>query len=160
MTHKRVINRDNEGEKRRKEDVSQDQEYRNGAPKMRRIEPEEPLEEKLPEGLEYEGGRKKTEEELAEEWNQKLKDREEEMLREEIERTERMEKAKRMQRGWELKRLCKEMIEENGEKWKKSKERRECEKAEDEERKERKGRAEVQKKEALEKLRKTEYSRE
>ena len=65
-THKRVINRENEGEKRRKEAENQAQETRNGEKtKMRRIEQEDPDEEKLPEGLEFEGGRRKTDEELS-----------------------------------------------------------------------------------------------
>ena len=65
-THKRVINRESEGEKRRKEAEKKAQETRNGEKtKMRRIEQEDPAEEKLPEGLEFEGGRRKTDEELG-----------------------------------------------------------------------------------------------
>ena len=91
MKHKRVINRENEGEKRKKEEENPGEKMLKML-KMRKTE----AEEKLPEGLEYEGGRKKTDEELAEEWSQKLKEREEQILKEETERKERMEKAKRM----------------------------------------------------------------
>ena len=106
----------------------------------------------LPEGLEYEGWRKKTDDELAEEWNQRIRDREEKLLKEEAERSERLEKAKIMQKGWELMRLCKQLIEENEEKWKKSKERRELERSGDEERRDRKDRAAEKKRKTLEKI--------
>ena len=82
--------------------------------------------------MEYDGGRKKSDEELAEEWNIRRKEIEENLLREEAEREERIERAGRMQKGWELMRLCRQMIEENGEKWKKSKERRDMERSEEE----------------------------
>ena len=136
-TYKRVINAERVGEKRNtEEELDIDQEDKNTAKRKKKTG-----EEKLPEGLEFESGRKKTDDELAEEWNIRIKEREENPLREEAERTERIEKAKRMQKGWELMRLCKQTIEENGEKWKKSKERRALERSEEEERKERKDKA-------------------
>ena len=46
-----------------------------------------------------------------------------------------------MQRSWELLRQCKQLLEENGEKWKKSQERRELERKRREEREERLNRA-------------------
>ena len=52
MKHKRVINRENEGEKRKKEEENHGE--------MLKMKRTETVEEKLPEGLEYEGGRKKT----------------------------------------------------------------------------------------------------
>ena len=153
MTHKRVMNWTEQREKRKIEEENQGKEQKTvEVTKMRKTEDLKELEEKLPEGLEYEGGRKKTEEELLEEWNKRLKEREEQITKEETERKERLEKAKRLQKGWELMRICKEIIEENGEKWKKSKERREYEKAENEEREERRERAENQKMKTLEKL--------
>ena len=111
-TYKRVINAERAGEKRNKvEELCKEKEDRNSAKRMRKSR-----EEELPADLEYDGGRKKTDEELAEEWNIRRKESEENLLREEAEREERIERARRMQKGWELMRLCKQIIEENGKK--------------------------------------------
>ena len=42
---------------------------------------------------------------------------------EELEKKVRLERAARMERSWELLRMCKKMLEEEGTTWKKSKER-------------------------------------
>ena len=68
-TYKRVLRIDNEGEKRRQEEEKEVE-----IAKRRRKETENNA---LPEGLEYEGGRKKTDDEVAEEWRERLREREE-----------------------------------------------------------------------------------
>ena len=94
--------------------------------KLRRIE----IENELPHNLEYEGGKKKKDEELAEKWQKKLQEREERFERENTERERRLQKASRLKKVWQLIRLCRELIEENGEKWQKSSDRRETERKE------------------------------
>ena len=150
-TYKRVLKVEREeGEKRSIEiQAEAAKEEENATKKMRKVETGC---ERLPEGLEYEGGRKKTEKELLKEWNERIAEREEFLLREEKERCDRIEKAKRMQKGWELMRLCRNMIEENGETWKKSKARRDIEREEEEQRKERKAKAAEKKKQTIEKI--------
>ena len=54
---------------------------------------------------------------------------------------ERRKKAAKLSRGWELFRVCKEIIEEEGMNWKASKERRDKERMEEEEKAERIARA-------------------
>ena len=60
---------------------------------------------------------------------------------------ERKRKAEKLRRGWELFRICKEMIEEEGGKWKKSQERRDLERKKEEKRQERIARANRKKEE-------------
>ena len=62
-----------------------------------------------------------------------------------------MEKAKKMEKGWELMKLCKKMMSEDGYNWKISQERREMMGKEEDEKRERKGRAAVEKAETMEK---------
>ena len=153
VTFKRVINTETEREKR-KEMTGEEEKRQSQAgegPKLRKIEIMEP---ELPEGLEYEGGRKKTEEELEEEWREKLRNREIQNQEDDHRREKQIEKAKKLQKGWELMRLCKEMIEENGEKWKKLKERRDWERREEMVRKERLEKAAAKKKEMMDNLEK------
>ena len=57
------------------------------------------------------------------------KNGEEERIQEE-EREKRLEKARNLEKGWELLRICKEMIEKDGVKWNTSKERKEDEEQE------------------------------
>ena len=89
---------------------------------------------------------------MAAEWDIRRKEIEENIRGEETEREERIEKARKLEKGWELMRLCKQLIEENGEKWKKSKERRDIERTEEEERKARRDKAAGKKRETLEKI--------
>ena len=152
ITYRRVINMDMEGEKRKNEnDTETEKKTTNGSKRIRKLEVREM---ELPEGLEYEGGRRKTDEELAEEWKERLREREIWMQEEETRRVERIEKARKLQRGWELMRMCKEMIEENGEKWKKTKERRDMEKREELEKRERQRRAAEKREITMEKIQK------
>ena len=71
------------------------------------------------------------------------------MKEEEHRREKQIEKAKKLQKGWELMRLCRKTIEENGEKWRKSKERRDLEKQEELEKNERLERAAKKKSEVM-----------
>ena len=87
-----------------------------------------------------------------EEWDEKLRRRQARIDKEEIERLEKIEKAKRMEKGWDLIKLCKKMMQEEGFNWKISQERREQMRKEEIERTERKGRAAVKKTETLEKI--------
>ena len=48
----------------------------------------------------------KSEEQLKEEWEQKLKEREERIAEEEEQREKKIQKAKRMEQSYELLRLC------------------------------------------------------
>ena len=82
------------------------------------------------------------EKEAKEAWEERIRVREEMIIREEAERLERIEKAKRMSRSWELLRLCREIMAREGVNWKKSEERREKEKKEKIEKQERLARAE------------------
>ena len=87
------MNAEKEGEKRSQEDELEMTRENSKPKRLRKTE-----EEKLPEGLEYEGGRKKTDDELTEEWKERIKDREEKLMKEDAERSNRIEKAKRMQK--------------------------------------------------------------
>ena len=62
---------------------------------------------------------------------------EEKKRMEEERKAARLEKAEKLSKSWELLRICKKMLEENGHKWTKSKERREIERREEEEKRER-----------------------
>ena len=147
---KRVINPETDGEKRKVDPEIEKTDPKEEKTKIRRVEVTEEEGEQLPEGLEYEGGRKKTDEELANEWRERIREREAQIEEEEKSREKLIEKAKKLQKGWELMRLCRETIEENGEKWKKSKESRDLEKTEQLEKSERLGRAEKRREETLE----------
>ena len=87
-----------------------------------------------------------------EEWDAKIKQREDEIMWEEKSRQERITKQKRLERSWDLLKLCKEMMREEGYNWKVSKEKGDEERRKQEEREERLRRAEHQKGELLEKL--------
>ena len=58
-----------------------------------------------------------------EEWLKRIKERQEALDKEEEERTKRIELSKKLQKGWEMIRICKELMETEGYKWKISKER-------------------------------------
>ena len=62
-----------------------------------------------------------------EEWKEKIKEMEKNIKEEEILRKKRIDEARRKEKTWELLRLCRRTIEEEGSKWKVSKERREME---------------------------------
>ena len=68
-----------------------------------------------------------------EEWDAKIKKREEEIELEEKTRQERMSKQRRLERSWDLLKLCREMMREEGYNWKISRERREEERRKQEE---------------------------
>ena len=70
----------------------------------------------------------KSEEQLQQEWEERLRHREEQMMTENAEREKRRKKARRLKQSFELLRLCKETLENEGATWEKSKERRELEK--------------------------------
>ena len=80
-----------------------------------------------------------------EEWDAKIKKREEEIELEEKTRQERMSKQRRLERSWDLLKLCREMMREEGYNWKISRERREEERRKQEEKAERLQRAAKQK---------------
>ena len=75
-----------------------------------------------------------------EEWLERIKEKQKELEKEEMDRLKRIEQSKRLQQGWELMRLCKEMMEVDGYKWKISKERRDMERNKLEEKQAKKGR--------------------
>ena len=89
----------------------------------------------------------------------RIKEIQEEMEREELERKKRIEQSKRLQQGWELLRVCKDLMEMNGYKWKISKERREMERSKLEERHDRIKRAQKQKMDIVETERKKNIQR-
>ena len=134
-THKRILQVETVQEKR-KEDEQYHSLFKTKAVKARKVEEIEE-EKENPLDKYYEGGRKKTDEELQQEWQERLKEREERIAREEYERNKLKSTAERIEKGWLLMKLCREMIELNGEKWKKSKETRDRERREDLERQER-----------------------
>ena len=85
-------------------------------------------------------------------WDERIREREEEMRREEEERQERIKKSKHLEQSWELLRLCKEIMSEEGHNWKISKERREKEGEQKREREERLRRANNQRAETMQRL--------
>ena len=80
---------------------------------------------------------KNWEEDTEERWKKYLMERELEIEEEERTTRERKEKAAKLEKGWELFKLCKEMLEKEGNKWEMSKERRWAENNEKIEREER-----------------------
>ena len=87
-----------------------------------------------------------------EEWDQKLKTWEENIREEERIRSERIAKQKKLERSWDLLRLCKEVMREEGYNWKVAAERREEERQKLREKEERLQRADEQKRKTLEKV--------
>ena len=68
---------------------------------------------------------------------EKKRMQEETAKQESKEREERIKKANKLEKSWELLRQCRKMLEENGEKWRKSRERRDMERKQQEEKEER-----------------------
>ena len=81
----------------------------------------------------------------------RIKEKQEILDKEEEERTNRIELSKKLKQGWELLRICKELMETEGYKWKISKERQELERNRLEEKEDRLKRAHALKQKALEK---------
>ena len=85
-----------------------------------------------------------------EEWNKRIKEQQDQLDKEEEERNKRITLSKRLQQGWELLRVCKEIMETEGYKWKISKERQEMERNRREEKEERLRRAQGLNQKAIE----------
>ena len=92
------------------------------------------------------------EENTEERWKCYVERREREQREEEKEREERILKARMKSKSYELLRLCKEMLEKEGETWKISKERRETERMRREEKQERLTKAKQKKIETMENI--------
>ena len=94
-----------------------------------------------------------------EEWLERINEKQKEMEEAEAQIIKRIEQSRKLQQGWEMMRLCKEMMKLNGNKWRKSKERRELERNRLEEREERIGRAQRLKLDIMEKEKKKQIQR-
>ena len=152
--YKRVLEEKKEAKKReRKEEVEEN-------PAEIKIHPifrQKRVKHSLNNNDQEEEGTEETESRWEEPWTQeawdaRLKEREEEIRREEDVRQERIKKSKRLEQSWELLRLCREIMAEEGHNWKISKERREKEREQKRTRDERLERANKQKEETLKKL--------
>ena len=64
-----------------------------------------------------------------ENWNEKIREYRENIVKEEQEKTEKMETENKIEESWELYDLCKQFLEENSKDWEKRKVERELEKA-------------------------------
>ena len=102
--------------------------------------------------------KKKTDEELQEDWDKKLAERERRIMMEEEKLRNQIQKSEKAKKSWELSwkllTLCREALEIDGTNWEKSKERRAEEKKKEEEKLERLRRAEIKRNTLTEKLEK------
>ena len=150
--HIRVEQEEKKSEKRKDEEVGEAGLFPIFKRKKIIADDEIEREEERPLWDDYE--ERKTDEELKLEWEERLRLREESIQKEEEERKRLITKAEKLRKSWELLRVCREMIETEGDKWQKSKERRLEEKMKYEERERRLQVAGEKKRQTLDKLEK------
>ena len=150
-TYKRVIVEDKDAEKRKNLDTF---------PifnKMRKIEKEEKDSETEQPENEIEKDTDSNDDEKS--WEERIREKEERMEQEEKNRNERIEKARRLNQSYQLLRLCRETLKENGESWEISKERRSEEREKERQKKERMMKAQNQKIQTLNRIEKNQIQK-